>query len=142
MLSLNDLSRVDWDALDAGLATVAARRGLEFRQGQRFLGQKYETPREGDHIIAPKDFRATERDLIGLDADSKILAQAADAVALVRRFLADERSGRPAAVVELSAGEPPAAQMPTAKAAPSFAARALTAFAALTGGPSRKDGAA
>lgn len=91
-----DLAVADWDKLSAGLLALSARRALACRQGERMLQQQFAPIGENEHRIAPHDFPAVEEDLGEVDRESALLAQTAHALTQVRRFLADEQSGRPA----------------------------------------------
>lgn len=131
MLSPADLAATDWDKLSAGLLALSARRALASRQGERMLQQQFAPVAEDEHRIAPHDFPAVEEDLGEMDRESALLAQTAHALALVRRLARDEQSGRPAPVAAEAEQRSPSARGLLARA-----------FAALTGAPSRKGGAA
>jgi hypothetical protein len=120
-LAVADLAVADWDKLSAGLLALSARRALACRQGERMLQQQFAPVGENEHRIAPHDFPAVEEDLGEMDRESALLAQTAHALTQVRRFMADEQSGRPA-----PAPAPTLARSPSAQG---LLARALAALA-------------
>ncbi|ACK81189.1 hypothetical protein [Methylorubrum extorquens] len=127
---LNPADLADWDKLSAGLLALSARRALVCRQGERMLKQRFAPTSEGEHQIAPHDFPAVEADLAEIDRESALLAQTAHAFTQLRRFAADEQSGRPAPVLRSTPN-------PASPSRGNLIARALTA---LTGAPRRNGG--
>ena len=126
MLNPADLAATDWDKLSAGLLALSARRALAQRQGERMLQQRFAPVGTDEHRIAPHDFPAVEEDLGEMDRESALLAQTAHALAQIRRFAADEQSGRPAPAPAAADARSPSAQ--------GFLARALAALATARSG--------
>jgi hypothetical protein len=87
--------------------------------------------REAQSIGVPANCPETHRLVEVAEQDTAALADLERLVSLTMRFMADEQSGRPAPVVREADPRSPAAR--------SLLTRA---FAALTGAPSRKGGAA
>ncbi|SFL17577.1 hypothetical protein [Methylorubrum salsuginis] len=94
MLSAADLAGYNFEGLSEGLLALSARRGLAHRQGARLLAQKYAPLGPDDHVIGDRDFPEVEDGIAALDEESRLLAEAASAVGLVGRLLADQGSGQ------------------------------------------------
>ncbi|WP_437871167.1 hypothetical protein ACSD7O_19555 [Methylorubrum extorquens] len=87
--------------------------------------------REAQSIGVPANCPETHRLVEAAEQDTAALADLERLVSLTMRFMADEESGRPASAAPVAGTRGPSAQ------------NLLTrAFAALTGAPSRKGGAA
>lgn len=108
MLRPSDLSGFDLSKLAADLEASALRQDR--------------CRRLADSIRVPPECRETAAAVAGVDADAAATAEAARLVSLVRRFMADESSGRPSATVV------PLRVVPRAAPRPGIFARTMAAL--------------